>query len=151
MYLWGKGPEQKWPQLLQAAQCQAVPGFHKPLQSSRKVINAPSLWGPLPKRFLWEQLKGKPMSLPGQSLAPRGQLPAWLILGVEFHGQEEVAPSKAHSTSHSRKSLGSAQSGRAAPCEERAGSPHCPSLPVSPQSILWWGSFWPNESSMGLL
>lgn len=52
---------------------------------------------------------------------PAASLAVDMILGVEFHGQEEVGPSKAHSPSHSRKSLGSAQSGRAAPVRRGGG------------------------------
>lgn len=71
----GKRARVEMAQLLQALHCQAVPGFHKPLQNSRKVV-PPSLGGPLSKLFLWEQLKGKLMSLPGQSFAPLGHLSA---------------------------------------------------------------------------
>lgn len=46
------------------------------------------------------------MSLPGQSFAPLGSCQPDMILGVEFHVQEEASPSKAHSTSHSRKREG---------------------------------------------
>lgn len=102
--------------------------------------------------FLSEQLKGKLTSLPGQSFATlllSGCWHEWWMLFWVW----DTTPTRRWL--HSRLTAFHAVGSALGTClvwqsyvlgwEGWAGSPHSPFLPVSLQSILWWGSFWPDE------
>lgn len=68
-----------------------------------------------------------------------------MILGVELHAQEEAVPPQAHSTQ--QEELWGLLSLAELHVVMRGGEPAPLTLPPCQcHTILWWGSFWPNES-----
>lgn len=99
-----------------AAAGRAVPGFHKPLQISRKVI--PLIMGTTAQTFPLGAAEREAHVPSGQSLAPPGQLSAWLWSCMPrrrlLHQRLTAFPTAG-------TALGFAQAGRAARREGGAG------------------------------